>query len=346
MHGIGILGNCCTHGAGAAQQLRKHPKLRVVTGFEKNPRRGQELERAMEVPLARSYEEVVEHPDVEILAVTSDPCDKAGMVDLAASHGKAIFLNKPLCHSPSAARRIVNSVRRTGILAVFDIPMVKFIPAFQKLMGEVKAGVYGRVISYYHSFGMTFPQDFPIRDLWPERFDPPEKSGGGEMTNMGCYAIDYAVSLLGMPRAVQARWQKFWQPYRDSDIENYGQIILDYGSFWAFLAVGKQAVRGNKGPRNALAIEFECVNLFFDPGAQVLINNGHPGSIENYLAGYAAESPVNQLLRCLETRSKPESDVETGAAGVEVLCAAYQSILEERAVSLPLEKPANPLFEV
>ena len=45
------------------------------------------------------------------------------------------------------------------------------------------------------------------------------RSGGGEMTNMGCYAIDYAVSLLGRPRAVTAKWRKEWDVYKAADVE-------------------------------------------------------------------------------------------------------------------------------
>ncbi|HQK94821.1 MAG TPA: hypothetical protein PLD23_15030, partial [Armatimonadota bacterium] len=39
-YGVGILGDCCTHGAGLAGSLAAHPRVRVVAGFEKDPRRG------------------------------------------------------------------------------------------------------------------------------------------------------------------------------------------------------------------------------------------------------------------------------------------------------------------
>ncbi|MBI2193872.1 MAG: Gfo/Idh/MocA family oxidoreductase [Planctomycetes bacterium] len=333
-YGVGILGNCCTHGAGVAQQFRAHPKTRLHAGYEKNPRRARELAECLGIPLANSYREVVSNPGVHILAITTDPCDKAEMVEMAAEAGKPVLLNKPLCHTPAAARRIVNAARRSGIPIVFDIPMVKFLPAFDKLMRAVRAGDHGTVVSYYHSFGMTFPEGFPIRDLWPERFDPPAISGGGEMTNMGCYAIDYALTLLGMPRSVEARWQKFWTPYSESDVENFGQILLDYGRFWAVLAVGKQVVHGQRGHRNALLIEFENLNLFLDPAAGVLLENGRQRPLEEYLCGHTCVSSIDQLIRCMETGHPPESDVETGAKGVEVLAAAYQSILQGCPVSL------------
>ena len=193
------MGNCCTHGAGIAGQFAAHPRTRVATGYEPRAQRAGELQQAMRAPLAASYEAVVDHAQVEILALATDPCDKAEMVELAARAGKALWINKPLCHNPAAARRIEEQVQAAGIPAVFDVPMVKFQPAFDKLLHQVRAGLYGEVVSYYHTFGMTFAPDFPIRDTWPERFDPAATAGGGEMTNMGCYAIDYALHLLGVP---------------------------------------------------------------------------------------------------------------------------------------------------
>jgi len=99
MTGIGILGNCCTHGTGLASGLRGRDDVRLIAGYEPDERRGPELAEAMGVPLAESYEEVAAHPEVEVLVVTTDPCDKASMVELAAAHGKHVLHNKPFADS-------------------------------------------------------------------------------------------------------------------------------------------------------------------------------------------------------------------------------------------------------
>ena len=272
----------------------------MVTGYEKNPRRAEELKDAMDSELADSYRAVASNPNVQILVVTCDPCDKLELVELAAEAGKAVFINKPLCHTPSAARQLVEVIRKANIPAVFDAPMIKFLPAFHKLMQEVRAGRYGEVVSYFHSFGMTIAHDFPIVDQWPERFDHPRKSGGGEMTNMGCYAIDYALHVLGTPQRVEARWQKFWEPYRKADVENFGQILLDYDRFWGVLSVGKQMVQTERGQRNALTIEFENRTIVLAMDSGFILVNGHPQPLEEYLCAHHCDSAIDQLLRCIE----------------------------------------------
>ena len=82
---------------------------------------------------------------------------------------------------------------------VHDIVVVRFNPVTAKLLEEVRDGAYGEPLHHSHSFGMTFSRDFPLADIWPERLDSPSKSGGGELTNLGCYAVDYMVALWGRP---------------------------------------------------------------------------------------------------------------------------------------------------
>jgi predicted dehydrogenase len=346
MYNVGILGNCCTHGVGIASSFNARKDIKIIAGYESEPHRANELSNALGFALGGSYGDILQNPDVDIVVITTDPCDKAEMVEKACKAGKHIFLNKPFCHTLADANRIVKAVEKSGVRLVFDIPMVKYLSALSKLKEEILAGKYGKIISYYHAFGMTFPMDFPIRELWPERFDPPEKSGGGEMTNMGCYAIDFVVTLFGMPTTVQAKWMKFWKEYQESNVENFGQIILDYGDFYAMLSVGKQKlidepIKGN----NSLSLLFEHTNVFVDPYSETLIINGISKEFRDYLAGYESESSIDQLLRCIEAGEEPESNVRIGAMGVEVLMAAYRSIVNYgRIVFLPLKEQQNPLF--
>lgn len=346
-YGVGVLGNCCTHGAGVCNQFMGHADTRVITAYEKNPRRATELGQVFGAPLARSYEEVINHPEVDFVAITCDPGDKADMVEAAAAAGKHIFLNKPLCESLDSARRIAKAVQTHAVHFVHDIPMVRFVPVYARLLEETQAGKRGSVLGYHHRFGMNFPMDFDLKATWPERLDPPEKSGGGEMTNMGCYAIDYAVSLFGLPQAVTAKWHKTWDVYRAADVENFGQIILEYGDFFAFLDVGKQQFTGTHRHSNAVTINFEHETLFIDSNAQVVTINHVPHDYTAFVEGATVVDSVEQLIGAIESGvSSPHitSNIETAVIATETLMAAYQSIVEKRTVTLPLSSGTNPLI--
>jgi predicted dehydrogenase len=345
VYGVGVVGNCCTHGAGICGMFNGRKDTRVVAAFEQNPRRAKELADALGKPLAESYDAVIRRPDVDIVAVTCDPCDKAAMVEKAAQAGKAVFLNKPPCDSLDAARRIARAVEEHKVWLVHDIPMVRSVPAFARLLDEFRTQPHGEVLGYHHWFGMNFDPAFDLKAAWPERLDPPQKSGGGEMTNMGCYAIDYAVALLGRPRAVTAKWRKQWDVYRQADVENFGQIVLDYGGYFAFLDVGKQQLTGPSRHSNLLTINFEHRTLTIDAGAQTAAVNHVPVDWNEFCRGAKAVGSVEQLLAALRDGTPPQAGPDSIVAATEVLMAAYRSIRENRTVPLPLESGRNPLTE-
>ena len=99
---------------------------RVIAAYEENPRRAEELQGVFDAPLSSSYETVTNHPEVDFVAVTCDPCDKADVVERAAAAGKHIFLNKPLCESLDSARRIAEAVKTHNVQFVHDIPCLLY----------------------------------------------------------------------------------------------------------------------------------------------------------------------------------------------------------------------------
>jgi predicted dehydrogenase len=345
VYGVGIVGNCCTHGAGLCAMFLSRSDTRVVAAFEADSRRARELKAVLGKPLARSYEAVIRDPAVDIVAIACDPCDKADMVEKAASAGKAVLLNKPACVSLDAARRIAGAVRRYHVWLVHDIPMIRSVPVFARLLDESRALPYGKILGFYHLFGMNFDPSFDLKGTWPERLDPPSKSGGGEMTNMGCYPIDYAVALMGRPRAVTARWRKEWDVYHQADVEHFGQIILDYGDYYAFLEVGKQQLTRPSRHSNTMTINFEHRTLRIDASAEQVTVNHVPVDWATYVRGARAVGSVDQLLAALRDGIPPSSGVEAIIDATEVLMAAYESILQgNRPVALPLATSENPLF--
>jgi predicted dehydrogenase len=337
--------------------LRAEPRAELVGGWEDDPRRTGALAEALGMRLRSTADELIEDPEIDVVAVCSDPCDKADWVERAAEAGKHIFLNKPMCESLASARRIEAAVGRHGVQLVHDIVVIRFNPVTAKLLDEVRRGEYGQPLHYAHSWGMTFPDDFPLAQVWPERLDPPAVSGGGEMTNMGCYAIDYMVALWGRPKSIQAKWMKTWEVYRAAEVENFGQIVADYGGFYATLAVGKQTIRSlpTMGVAEALAprnwqnvvqAQFADANLTLLPQLDRVIRDGQELSAEEYLGAFTPLTPFGQLVRAIETGVAPDSGVEAALLGVEVTMAAYRSIREEGAiVTLPLEDERHPLID-
>ena len=355
-YGVGILGNCCTHGEFVASALKQEPAATIVAGWEDAPRRAEGLSAAIGLGLAPSAEALLDNPEIDIIALACSPHEKAAWVEKAAQVGKHVFLNKPMAESLDSAWRIEEAVAGGKVQLVYDIPAIgRFHPVTAKLLDEVRAGQYGRAINYAHTFSFTFSTDFPLAAVWPERLDPPSKSGGGELTNLGCYAVDYMIGLWGRPKSIQAKSTRYWDVYREAEVENFGQVIADYGDFFAALASGKQPLQDLPSmdvaealnPRNwhnVLEMQFEHHNLTVLPFQDILIHNGARVPLDEYRAGYTCLTPFQQLLRAIETGQTPDSDVASARLGVEVLMAAYRSAADGgKLVTLPLDRGENPL---
>src|SRR5262249_24839695 len=179
---------------------------------------------------------------------------------------------------------------------------------------------------------------------WPEGLDPPSRSGGGELTNMGCYAIDYAVELLGRPRSGLAKRRQEWDVYRRADVENFGQIVLDYGDFFAMLEAGKQQLPAPSRHANALTITFEHRAIHIDTTARPVSLNHVPQDWDAFTRGARAVGSADRLIRALRDRISPGDDVGTIVDATEVLMAAYESSLQGGCpIALPLPRGDNPL---
>ena len=355
-YGVGILGNCCTHGEFVAFALKQEPQATIVAGWEDDPRRTAGLSAATGLDLAPSPDALLEDPAIDIIALACSPHEKAAWVERAARAGKHIFLNKPMAESLDSAWRIEKALAESTVQLVYDIPAIgRFHPVTARLLDEVRTGRYGRAINYTHTFSFTFSTDFPLAAVWPERLDPPARSGGGELTNLGCYAVDYMIGLWGRPRSIQAKSTSYWDVYREARVENFGQVIADYGDFFAALASGKQPLQNLPSMdvaealnphnwHNVLEMQFEQHNLTVLPFQEILIHNGIRIPLEEYLSGYSYVTPFQQLVRAIETGQAADSNVASARLGVEVLMAAYESAREGgRLVTLPLERGPNPL---
>lgn len=352
---VGVLGNCCTHGEFVVAALRAEPQAELVGGWEDDPRRAGALAGVLGAALRPAPEDLIEDPDVDVVAIACDPCDKAHWVEQAARAGKHVFLNKPMCESLASARRIVAAVREHGIQLVHDIVVLRFNPVTARLLDEVRRGAYGPPLHHAHSWGMTFSPDFPLARVWPERLDPPAVSGGGELTNMGCYAIDYMAALWGRPKSVQAKASATWDVYRAAGVESFGQVVADYGAFYAVLAAGKQTIASLPSmdveealaPRNwhnVLAVQFADANVTLLPYLDLVVRDGRTLRAEEYVGGFTPPTPFGQLVRAIETGVAPDSGADAALLGVEITMAAYRSIRGGGAVvPLPLEDGANPL---
>ena len=84
--------------------------------------------------------------------------------------------------------------------------------------------------------------------------------------------------------------------------------------------------------------------MFIDASAQVVTINHVSQDYEQFIEGATVVGSVEQLIGAIENGTPPTSNIETALIAVETQMAAYQSIVEEQTVELPLSSGQNPLI--
>jgi len=122
----------CTH-AGARAGWARGPMWRSSPATSPTSAAVPELEGGDTVPAAASYEAVAADERVQILVVSSDPCDKADMVQLARPPQEPVLHNKPSPTIPTTPGASCRPVAREWHQArATTIPMVRGIPGLRE----------------------------------------------------------------------------------------------------------------------------------------------------------------------------------------------------------------------
>jgi xylose dehydrogenase (NAD/NADP) len=114
----------------------------------------------------------------------------------AAEHGKHVLCEKPVATHASQVEELIAAERRHGV-KVMEAFMYRFHPQTERLRLLVTGGAIGepRIVRSTFDFLLSRPQDVRLS----------KELGGGALLDVGCYCINVATLVVGMPpRAVTA----------------------------------------------------------------------------------------------------------------------------------------------
>jgi predicted dehydrogenase len=146
------------------------------------------------------WRRVIARPDVGLVDVSTPGNTHAEIAIAAAEHGKHVFCEKPLANSLDEARRMVEAVRRAGVVGMVDFNY-RFVPAVQLARALIGSGRLGRIYHWRAVYLQDWVMDpaFPL--LWRLR---KEEAGSGALGDLGAHVIDLARVLVGEITAVSA----------------------------------------------------------------------------------------------------------------------------------------------
>jgi predicted dehydrogenase len=199
--GIGVIGMGWmgqVHSRSYATVPQRFPEIdarpRLVICSDNVPERAQQARRMIGFEASTSnWHEVINHPDVQVINITTPNNLHLEMVQAAATAGKAIFCEKPVGRTPQETAEIEAIARKAGVLTFvgFNYRWVPLIQHAKKLINEGRLGdithFRGRFFSMYGSnpFGLM---------SW--RFDQ-NVAGYGALGDIMAHTTDMALFLAG-----------------------------------------------------------------------------------------------------------------------------------------------------
>lgn len=139
------------------------------------------------------WEDVIEHPDVQIVNIAAPNHLHVEIVEAAAAAGKHIFCEKPVGRSPLETAKIESSARNAGVLSFvgFNYRWAPLVIHAKKLIDE---GALGDITHYRGRFFSMYGSD-PM-GLLSWRFER-EIAGYGVLGDILAHVTDMALYLNG-----------------------------------------------------------------------------------------------------------------------------------------------------
>lgn len=181
--------------------------------------------RYPEAKIVRSYEEILNDPEVELVIVNTPDFLHFDMAKQAIEAGKHIVVEKPFTKTSSDARELIALAKQKGvIMTVYQNR--RFDNGFMTIKKIIAEKLLGRLVEYESHYDRY--RNYIQEGSWKE--DGDERTG--VLFNLGSHIVDQALALFGVPKAVTANLNILRTGGRTTD--NF-DIRLHYNQFNATL---------------------------------------------------------------------------------------------------------------
>jgi predicted dehydrogenase len=150
-----------------------------------------------EVEVVRSYKQLLEDPEIELIVVNTPNALHYSMARQALEAGKHVVVEKPFTVTAGEAGQLIElATRNSRVLTVFQNR--RWDGDFLTLREVVGQQLLGKLVEYEAHYDRY--RNFVEANTWKEETGP----GSGILYNLGSHMIDQALVLFGVPLGVTA----------------------------------------------------------------------------------------------------------------------------------------------
>ena len=228
--GIGVVGfgwMGMAHSRSAARLASLFPEREfdvrlVVIGDNSPERRAQALDGFGFEHAVEQWQDVIDHPDVDVVYVTAPNMLHEPVAIAAAQAGKAVFCEKPVGGKPDQTVRVEAAARKAGVVTGVGYNY-RWVPLVRHAKDLIDSGVLGEITNYRGRFFSMYGAD-PMGLLsWRFLVD---EAGYGVSSDILSHSVDLATMLVGPISTVSGTMETY---IRDRPLPTPGGTHYDRG---------------------------------------------------------------------------------------------------------------------
>ena len=334
--------------------LQQTANAEMIVGMDPLPDIAASYQATFGIPCSTNLEDVLSHPDVDAVVISTPHNLHVPLGIQAAQAGKHVIVEKPMATTLEDADALIAACKNAGVLCSSKEGSVRYQPATAKAKALIAQGAIGELMATQVSGASNKPPSYwtggytgRIQTTWRKsKFE----SGGGVLIMNYIYDFYRMRYLTGQEvTRVFAEFGTFRTPV---EVEDFITVTLRYtngalGSWMASSCVpgaSKMGARGTKATDN---------RLFGTAGQIVFDNNDLLVYTDNEVEGltrgewtvisfpqqsddYAYCVYFDKFAEAVFEGREPDVPGEEGRKTLEVLLAAYRSGETHQPVTLPL----------
>jgi UDP-N-acetyl-2-amino-2-deoxyglucuronate dehydrogenase len=334
--GIVGVGNIAPLHAAAIQAV---PGAELVAVATRDTERGRSFTQKYGGFWQADYAELLQRPEVDVVAICTPHDLHAPMAIAAAQAGKHVLCEKPMARTTAECDAMIDACERAGV-TLSVVFQSRFEPLSLQLKRLIDEGTLGRIV--WNSANTTWyrTDDYyrsgPWRGTWAQE-------GGGVLINQAIHAIDLMLWLTGMPDRITAQTRTL---NHTIEVEDGAIATLEYADNRLGLIQATTAaypgyaerieVYGTLGSaiyhKGEGRLEWHLLDPREDHMLEANISSGAANPMDITAAGHAAV--FQDFAEAIRQGSHPAIDGAEGRRSVEVVEAIYQSARSSGSVTL------------
>ena len=334
--------------------LQETANAEMIVGMDPVDHVARSYQERFEIPCSTDIDDVLGHPDVDAVIVSTPHYLHVPLGIRAAQAGKHVIVEKPMATTLEDADGLIAACREAGVLLSCKEGGVRYHPATAKARELIANGAIGEVMATQVYGASDKPESYwtsgysgRVQTTWRKS---KVQSGGGVLIMNYIYDVYRLRWVTGME---VVRVYAEYDTYRtDVEVEDFITVTLRYenGALGTFMASScapgahESGVRGTRATGNRIyGTEGQIV---FDGGdLLVYTTHGTDGlqagewttlTFPKELKSRAYVTFFEQFAEAVFASRTPDVPGEQGRMTIEVLLAAYKSGETHLPVKLPM----------